>query len=225
MKDDGNLEFSQDMASFMTTEHSTLSGARSIINAEISSRINIYFTTLSAVLIAAAFIAQIESAGQLFLLFGWIAVPLVILLGFFTLARLIFLGGMDMVTIRAMNRIRYFYVKAAPSARTYMLFPPYDDIQSSASYAGWNSTFRGNLLSNGNIVNITNSLVAVLGIGAITYEYFGVPINQFLPYSVVVLILFYSLQGYLGMLLVRGDRRPEYMESRFPSPENENEEG
>lgn len=225
MEDDSNLEFSQEMVSFMTTEHSTLSAARGVINAEISSRINIYFTTLSSVLIAAAFIAQIETVGQLFLLFGWIAVPLVILLGFFTLARLIFLGGMDMVTIRAMNRIRHFYVKAAPSIGEFLLFPPYDDIQSSASYAGWIPTFRGNLLSNGNIVNITNSLVAVLGIGAIAYEYFGVSINQFLPYSVVVLVLFYLLQGYLGMLLVRGDRRPEYMESRFPMPEEESGQG
>ena len=51
---------------FMTTEHFTLQAARGIVNGEIVSRINIYFTTLSSVLIATAFLAQRPELSQFF---------------------------------------------------------------------------------------------------------------------------------------------------------------
>src|SRR3990172_1028068 len=121
---------------FLTTEHFTLQSARGIINGEIVSRVNIYFTTLSSILIAAAFLAQIPQMSQLFGLFAAIAFPVAVLLGLFTLARLMVLGRVDTIYIRAINRVRQFYVQAAPEAQRYLLFPPYDDDRSVRAYGG-----------------------------------------------------------------------------------------
>jgi len=224
LEKDNTPAYPDGMYSFMTTEHFTLSAARGIINGEISNRINLYFTTLSSVLIAAAFIAQLDTMGSLFTLFGWIALPLLFALGLFTLGRLIILSGLDMTYVRAINRIRHFYTRAAPPAKEFMLFPPYDDNDSVFTYGGYSMNFRGNLISAGNTVNIANSLVGTLGIGALAGAYFNVPVAQFLPFGVVVFIILYALHGLVGVALARLELRPEYIESRFPAPEPDTKE-
>ena len=47
------------MNTFLTSEHFTLQSARGIVNGENSSRVTICFITLSSVIIASAFVAQI----------------------------------------------------------------------------------------------------------------------------------------------------------------------
>lgn len=221
MEKDITPTYPDGMYSFMTTEHFTLSAARGIINGEISNRINLYFTTLSSVLIAAAFIAQLDTMGSLFSLFGSIALPLLFLMGLFTLGRLITLGNMDMTYVRAINRIRHFYTLAAPPAAAFMLFPPHDDNKSVFTYGGYSIGFRGNLLSAGNTVSIANSLVGTLGIGALASGYFNVPVTQFLPFGVGAYFILYLLHGLVGVAISKLDIRPVYMESRFPNQETE----
>ena len=47
----------QSVMQFMTTEHFTLQTARAVANAEISSRLQLYMTTLSSAIIALALVA------------------------------------------------------------------------------------------------------------------------------------------------------------------------
>ncbi len=225
MQEPQEKDFSKDIYPLITTEHFTLSSARSVINGEISSRISIYFTTLSSVLIALAFFAQSDSMKPLFVIFGWIAVPLVVLLGLFSMARLMILSAMDMTYVRAINRIRNFYLKTAPSIETFLLFPPYDDDQSVSAYGGYSLSFRDALLSAANAVATANSLVATLGIGAISNTYLEVSIEQFLPYGLVAFVLAFVLHGILGFLLGSSNRRAEYFESRFPISEMSSQKG
>lgn len=211
-------DVSPETYTFATTEHFTLSAARGVVNGEISNRISIYFTTLSSVLIAAAFFAQLESLQSLSILFGWIAFPLIVLLGLFTLGRVMVLSVMDMTYIRAINRVRHFYSRAAPGLAEFLLFPPYDDKTSIAIYGGYATDFRGNLLSASNMIVFANSLAATLGIGALLNTYFDMPIDQFLPAGVVVLAVIIVLHSVIGFLIMRSDLRPEYLEERFPGP-------
>jgi hypothetical protein len=214
-------EYPERMNAFMTTEHFTLQSARGLINGEIMSRVNIYFTTLSSVLIAGAFLAQMPEMDNLFILFTWIAFPVVILLGIFTLARLMVLGRMDFVYIRAINRIRQFYVQATPEVQRYLLFQPYDDDRSTRAYGGYATNFRGNLLSAAHIVTVTNSIIATVLMSALISRSLEMTIPGFLPFGLGILVIVYLLHGLLGFTLARMDLRPEYREVRYPSPQSD----
>lgn len=210
--------FPPEMNAFATTEHFTLQSARGLINAELMNRVTLYFTTLSSLLIATAFLAQSPGLADLFGVFVWVAFPVMLLLGIFTLARLIALGRMDSVYIRAINRIRQFYVDAAPEMQRYILFPPHDDERSTRVFGGYSLGFRGNLLSAASAVSVTNSIIATVGVSAILNAWLGMKGLAFLPFGVVLFVIFYILQGLLGQFLAMRDRVPEYEEVRFPKP-------
>ena len=212
--------FPEKVSTYLTTEHFTLQGARSIINGEIASRVSLYFTTLSSILIAAAFVAQIPEMSQLLFLLGILAFPLVILLGLFTGARLGVLGLMDVTLIRAINRIRHFYVESTPEAAPFLLFPPYDDMRSTGIYGGWKSeSFGDNLLSAGNAVIITNSLVATVLVAALTSDLSEFTLRRFLPQGIVIFLLAFFVHYVVAVLFVAPKWRvPAYREFRFPAP-------
>jgi hypothetical protein len=209
------------MNSFLTTEHFTLQSARGMINSEIANRVLVYFTSLSSTLIAAAFLAQVSGMDQVFQLFTAIAFPLILIFGIFTLARLIMLSTMDMVYVRAINRIRQFYVQAAPETADFLLFPPYDDDVSVRKYAGYSTSVRGNLISTGNIINLTNSTVGTVLVGMYLSRVFDLSALQFLPYGVGILIVFLFLHGALGLFLIKEDFYTEYIQARYPDPSAE----
>ena len=94
---------------FMTTEHFTLQAGRGIINAEIVARVNLYFLTLSSLVVALAFLAQLGQMNQVLVLFALVAFPALFILGLTTFTRLIQLGFTDFAYMRAINRVRHFY--------------------------------------------------------------------------------------------------------------------
>lgn len=202
---------------FLTSEHFTLQSARGLINAEINNRVNVYFTTLSSMLIASGFLAQVPAMNELWLLAASIALPLILLLGFFTVARLMVLGRLDFAYIRAINQVRQFYVQAAPEARQFLLFPPHDDDRSARTYGGYGFGFRGNLLSIAQVVVVINSTVATVALSALLSRYLGITFISFAPYGVALLILMYFLHGALGFALAKRNNQPEYQSVRFPA--------
>lgn len=210
--------FPDRMNSYLTTEHFTLQAARSIVNSEISSRVTIYFTTLSSVIIAAAFVSQFPEISQVFVLFGSLAFPLVILLGFFTAARLGVLAGMDAMYIRAINRIRQFYVQSAGDVEQFLLFPPYDDDQSIGIYGGWSpASMRDNLLSSANAVVTSNCVVITVLVGVVATEATSATFIKFLPAGIGVFLLANALHYLVATLLVSPQFANDiYMETRFP---------
>ena len=117
------ITFPDRLNMYSTTEHFTLQSARGILMSESNNRVGVYFTTLASVLIASGFLAQLPAMAQMLTLLAWTAFPVTVLLGLFTFARLMELGRMDTVYIRAINRLRQFYVQAAPEASQFLLFP------------------------------------------------------------------------------------------------------
>jgi hypothetical protein len=215
-------KFPDRMNAYMTTEHFTLQAARSIVNGEIASRVTIYYTTLSGLIIAAAFVAQIPDMGDIFLLFGSLAFPLLILLGLFTTSRLAVLSGMDAAYVKAINRIRHFYAESAPEAKQFLLFPPFDDEHSNALYAGWSTTslIRDNLLSTANIVTTSNSLVITVLVGVLMVLNFDLDYLQYLPIGILVFLVAFFLHGVVAFIFGRANFSvAEYIEVRFPAPD------
>lgn len=206
------------MNGFMTTEHFTLQAARGIVNNEIMNRINIYFTVLSSVLIAAAFLAQRPELIQIFQLFAWIAFPALVVMGILTIARLIELANMDFVYLRALNRVRHFYTQATPEAQQFLLFPPYDDDPSVRAYGGYNLGFRGNLLSAGGTVVVINCILTTVLISALISLPLGIPPLNFLPFGIVILVGVYFIHGFIALRLAGRNQLPDYSEVRFPTP-------
>jgi hypothetical protein len=212
-------EFPERMNAFMTSEHFTLQSARSIINAEIMSRVNIYYTTLSAILIATAFLAQVPGMAYLFRIFAWIAFPVTVLLGIFTFARVIVLGRLDYTYVRAINRARHFYIQAAPQVERYLLFPPYDDDRSVSTYGGYAYTnrWRGNLLSVGHAIRITNSVLAAVLLSALIASSSGLTTPALVPIGLGTFAVIYYLHAVLGLALASSGMHAEYGEVRFPA--------
>ena len=210
--------FPDRLNTFLTTEHFTLQSARSLLTTETFSRVTIYFTTLSSVLIAASFLAQVAALTALFGLFVAIAFPVVVILGLLTLARLMIVSAVDGAYIAAINRIRQFYVQAAPEARQFLFFPAHDDLGSVQLYGGYGLGFRGGLLSAAHMVMVTNSMVATVLLSLLISRWAGLPPADFWPYGLGVLAVVYGLHVLIGYALARPDLRREYDDVRFPAP-------
>lgn len=223
MSDPKYSQFPEHLNSFLTTEHFTLQSARSIINSEIANRVSIYFTTLSSVIVAAAFLAQIPDMGQILVLFGSLAIPLVILLGLFTAARLGVLSGMDAVYIRAINRIRHFYLQSAEEVGQFLLFPPYDDDDSVGIYGGWKSTsFKDNLLSAATAVVTSNSIVLTILLRILLANVVSAPFVQSILFALVLFLVAYVLHVLVIVTFVRPmNQESVYREIKFPSGSDE----
>ncbi len=205
------------IAQFLTTEHFTLQSARGMVNNELLSRVSIYFMTLSSLLIATAFLAQSPAMSLLFSVFITVAFPVIILLGFFTVAKLISLGYQDAAYIKAINQIRHYYYKAEPGTNEFLYFPPFDDIESIRHYGGYTTTFRGNLLSASNAVILANSITATLLASAFIIQRFSQSILEVLPYMIALFIVLYFSHGIVGLILTRPEMQRQDRNPKFPN--------
>jgi hypothetical protein len=210
--------FPDRLNTYLTTEHFTLQSARSILMSESNNRVSVYFTTLSSVLIASGFLAQIPAMSQMLLLLAWTAFPVTVVLGLFTFARLMELGRMDSVYIRAINRVRQFYVQAAPEAGQFLMFPPYDDQRSTQLYGGYSLGARGNLLSVGHVVVICNSIVITVLLSILISTWLNMTFARFAPFGLGLLALAYMSHTLFAVTVARRFRQPEYEDVRFPAP-------
>ncbi len=218
MENGATPKYPEGIVSFMTTEHFTLQSARGIINQEISSRVSSYFMTLSSVLIATAFLAQLPDHPLIFQLFCVIAFPMILLVGELTFIRIMQLGSVDRVYIRAINRVRHFYMEAAPEVEKYFLFPPYDDEISLNRYGGYRFTLLAHLLSAGGVVGAVNVILATVLLGLLVDRYLHLSIQHIVPIGLVVLVFLFPLQGMLAARIVRREIPDPHLEARFPVP-------
>jgi hypothetical protein len=112
---------------FLTTEHFTLSAARSAASAESNSRLQLYVGALSGTIVALALVAQISRVGPVFFTFALVLLPVNYFLGLATAGRLLQAWTEWFHATRGMNRIRRYYVEHAPEVRPYLVLPSSDD--------------------------------------------------------------------------------------------------
>jgi hypothetical protein len=110
----------QALVSFVTTEHFNLQTARAATTSESNGRAGIFLSTVSGTLLALAFIAQLSRGGTAFVAFGLVLFPALLFVGLATYDRVLQSSIEDLALAQRINRIRSFYMEAAPDLRDYL---------------------------------------------------------------------------------------------------------
>jgi len=154
--------FSPAMMQAMTTEHFTLQGARSVIISEVNSRATIYLSAVASAVVALAFVTSISESADLMRAFALVLLPILAFMGFVTKARLVQLSYADFQYQRAINRIRHFYVDAAPEATRYLTLSIYDDTAGVVQSAVYRQGRRMGVLTAATMIGVVNYVIVGL---------------------------------------------------------------
>jgi hypothetical protein len=180
----------------LTTEHFTLQGARSATITESLGRSTIYLGSLSASLVALAFIAQGESTVDDFRLFALLILPAILFLGTVTFVRIVETGIEDATYAQAINRIRRYYLELAREDARYFALGANDDMEGVLANMGITPSRWRPFFSVASVIALINSIVA----GALT----GVIVDAFarrptaLIVGVAVILIAFPLHYRLG---------------------------
>ena len=112
---------------FLSTEHWSLLGTRSMTWSEVMNRITIHLTVVSALLVVLVLTVQKTGFGTPFrvMAIGFAAVALV--MGTLTAIRVNMASQEDACLVAAMNRLRHAYVDLAPEMEPYLTVSTHDD--------------------------------------------------------------------------------------------------
>ncbi len=127
----------------LTTEHFTL----------------LFLSTVSSAVVALAFIGQVADDGQPFFLFALAVLPTLFFLGLLTYLRLAQNAGEDLLYLRAINRIRRFYLELDPAAPSWFLLGGHDDIHGVTANTGLVASSRHLLSHAATMVAVTTSMI------------------------------------------------------------------
>jgi hypothetical protein len=125
--------FGPDAAAILATEHWSLLGTRLLIWNEAMSRTSIFLTVLSASIIALALAADATGFGSRTTTLALVLLPVVLLLGLATYARLVQINTEEVRTVLAMNRLRWAYLTMAPGLAPYFSTGHHDDERGVAA--------------------------------------------------------------------------------------------
>ncbi|HEY6057095.1 MAG TPA: hypothetical protein VIV06_03640 [Candidatus Limnocylindrales bacterium] len=153
----------QDLLTIMSTEHFTLQGARSAAISDANGRTSFFLSTLSAGVVALAFVAQVSQTGPAFIVLALIILPTLLIIGLASFERLLQLGIENIRTVVAINRVRRYYLEIAPELRPHFTLSDRDDsagvLQSLGSVRGgirpWDL-----FVTNAGVVAIVDAIVS-----------------------------------------------------------------
>ena len=113
---------------FLSTEHWSLLGTRSMTWAEVMSRITIHLTVVSAFLVVLALTVQVTGFSTSFRVLSIGLASAALVMGILTAVRVNLASNEDADLVRAMNRIRHAYVDLVPEIGPYLSASMYDDV-------------------------------------------------------------------------------------------------
>lgn len=171
----------------LVTEHTNLQAIRSGTIFEATGRTNLFLGALSSSIVALAFIGQISEMGSPFLLFALILLPSLLFLGIVTFLRVYQTGIEDMVASRGINRIRHYYMEAAPEIERYFILSAHDDMQGvlhnmGIQKPGWWQLF----VSTHGLVSVLNSVLAAVFTGLLITTFLNAALPAALLAGVIV---------------------------------------
>jgi len=168
----------QQLLTALTTEHFTLQGARQQTMSESSARASVYVFSVSSVLVALGFIAQISEVGDLFNVFALTVLPTLYLLGVVTFIRLVECGAEDFLYGLAINRIRHHYKQVAGDQADLFLLSGHDDPAGVFANMGLRVEGRNPIFAFSSAVNVINGVVGgaavAIALGAVFDASLGV---------------------------------------------------
>jgi hypothetical protein len=148
-------------ATFVTTEHFTLQGARAATISETNGRASIFLGSVSAGLVAIAFAGQ-TSRTALYT-FALVLFPVLSFLGITTFRRTLQTSIDDTIYLQRINRLRRFYLDTVPELADYLSRPsPDDDVAAILRREGYRAGRFQTLLSvPGTVGLLTSVLIGV----------------------------------------------------------------
>jgi hypothetical protein len=153
----------QDLLTIMSTEHFTLQGARSAAISDMNGRTGFFLSTLSAGVVALAFVAQVSQTGPAFIILALIVLPTLLIIGLASFERLLQLGIENIRIVVAINRVRHFYLEIAPELRPHFTLSDRDDPAGVLSSLG---SIRGGIrpwdlfITNAGVVAIIDGILS-----------------------------------------------------------------
>jgi hypothetical protein len=112
---------------FLSTEHWSLLGTRSMTWAEVMSRITIHLTVVSAFLVVLVLTVQRTGFGTPFRVMSIGFASAALIMGSLTAIRVNMASHEDACLVSAMNRLRHAYVDLAPEIEPYLTASIHDD--------------------------------------------------------------------------------------------------
>ena len=211
----------------LATEHWSLLATRALTYTESLSRVTIFLTILSGVLIALALVAQVSHFGPAFIA---IAIPLLAIVAFTgisTMGRLMQLNGDDFRWVIGMNRLRRAYLDLHPELEPYFTTGAYDDLPGALQTIGYSRTTGRRVGSVFHALQVLPGMLSVIvasvvgAIGALAALAFGAPswaVGVAAAVAFVIAMVWLTVWGRRG---IRSRPDPS-LEARFPSPPAKN---
>jgi hypothetical protein len=160
---------------FLTTEHYNLSTARSGTIADSNGRASLFLGVLSSSVVALALVAQVSRVGKVFLIFASVLLPLVFFLGFMSFWRIVQSSVEYMIYTGSIQRIRRYYLDAAPEIAPYFVVPPPEDIQGGLRALGIaRSGSRQTFFTLAGLIGVIDAAVLGVYLGLILLPAMGV---------------------------------------------------
>ncbi len=203
----------------LTTEHFTLQTARGVIMSEIGSRATIYLTAVSSSVVALAFVTSLSESPQAVRGFILVLLPVLAFMGFVTKARLVQLSYTDFHYVRAINRIRHFYVDVAPESAPYFMLSTHDDVPGVVQSAFYQNGRRMGVMTASVMIAVVNYVIVGLLGGVLVAWATGAGALVLFAAGVVV-----GLATAFVDLRREADQWRRYeasLDTRFPTPDGE----
>jgi xanthosine utilization system XapX-like protein len=182
----------QAAVTFATTEHFNLQTERAATIGEANGRASIFLGSVSAGLVALGFAAQGGNSVATMRAFALILFPVLVFLGLSTFERVIQVSIEDLALGIRINRIRRFYLEAAPGLRGWLASAPTaDTFEAAVRSLGLKPRPGQVLLTVAGTISIVNSALAGVWVGMAV---------SFLPAPAVVPVLV-GLAAMLGAAL------------------------
>jgi hypothetical protein len=184
----------------LVTEHFTLQSAAGVTVSEASGRASLYLAVLSSSLIALGFAAQAPGA---FVPFAAVLIPMVAVMGVFTVVRLIDTGVQNLTFLAGIARIRGYYRTIRPESAAY--FSPWGGPASSEAtqamaaigvkfgpLVGFSTT--ASMIASINSI-VTGAGVALAGVWAMGRDRLLIAVILGLVTVAVSMVIFYRYQN------------------------------
>jgi hypothetical protein len=213
---------SSEALQILATEHWSLLATRALTYQESLGRVNMFLAILSGAVIALALVAQADHFGTAFISIAIFMLAVVLVVGVFTVARLMSLNRDDFRWVLAMNRLRNAYLELHPELETSFTTSRHDDLPGALQTLGIESSgadrigtmFHGLQTLPGMLSVIVSAVAGAIG-GLVAIG-FGAPVLAVLLVGILAFLIAFLLLGAWGRRAVRG--LDPTLAPRFPTP-------
>ena len=216
--------YASEKLQILATEHWSLLATRALTYSESLGRVNMFLGILSGAVIALALVAQADHFGTAFISIAIFMLSVVLVVGIFTVARLMSLNRDDFRWVIGMNRLRNAYLDLHPELAAHFMTSPFDDLPGALHTLGIDvrgadrlgSMFHGLQTLPGMLSVIVAAVAGAIG-GMVAVGFAAPPVAVLLI-GVASSVLAFVLIGIWGRRSVQ--RLDPGLEPRFPSPKS-----